>query len=96
MAPEQKIEALRQMIANKANDLWREAIKVDPLARYDRIKVVLENTIEDNYMVPNMWAPGFIRDVQLSNVSWLLGGVKASEVVDLLQKEKEELDDFCP
>ena len=76
-----KVEELRWLIADKADEIWSEGIKTDPLLRFDRVKVALENMIEENYMVPNMWEPEFVRGVDIRNVKWLLDSVDATEML---------------
>ena len=86
-----KVEDLRWMINRRANQLWDDLIKIDPLfmSRFDRVKVALENMIELNFMVPNMWAPDFVKTLNLSNVKWLLGKVNVEDMAYLLEKERE-------
>ena len=76
-----KIEDLRWMIANRANKLWSEGIKSDPLLEFDRVKVALENLIEEHFMVPNMWEPGFVETVSIDAIDWLLDTADVEEIV---------------
>ena len=88
----EKVEELRWLIAHRADQIWDDLIKIDPMfiPMYDRVKVALENMIEQNYMVPNMWEPEFIRTLALTNVKWLLSKVEAEEMAYMLGRE------ICP
>ena len=72
ITPLNKLEEIREIIHQKAQAFWKEAIEIGFIVSFDRIKVYIENQIEKFYQIPNMWVKNFLEEVSLSSIKSIL------------------------
>ena len=82
----EKVEDLRWLIAHRADQIWSEGIKTDPLLRFDRVKVALENMIENTCMIKNMWSKENVKGLSIGFVDNLLKATKTDEILHEIYK----------